>query len=83
MTSYIIDTHRHEVVKAYDNIFKARCVMTYFYAWKDYKRYKLMHDKDEAYEYWRNAWDNSSERYEGLGVSENRLFDMFEDWIKE
>ena len=83
MKSYIVDTESFEVEAQYDNINRARYDMSDHYGWYPNNRYRLFYDDNEVYEYWQSVMIERPEMYEGLGISENQLFDMFSDWLND
>ena len=78
--NFIIDTEKCTIERRYDDICKARYALNDSYAWEAHKRYQLMHSEDELYEYWYEYMEESGVLYEGTGISENRLHDMFNEW---
>jgi len=83
MTSYIVDTERFEVARIYRLLNRARYDMSDFFSWFPNDRYRLFEDQHDAYEYWESVMNERPERYEGRGLSENMLFDMFDDWLND
>lgn len=83
MPAYIIDTEKFEVVKSYPDSSYASYDMSDNYGWHPNNRYRMFHDEDEAYEYWHLCHEESGKFYEGLGYSEHRKHDMFNDWLTD
>ena len=79
MSAYIIDIEKFEVYATRDNPDDINMIEEF--GPEEALKYILCRDENEAYEYWHLCNEESGEFYEGLGYSEHRKHDMFNDWI--
>lgn len=80
MTAYVIDKEKFTVYGKYKSHWDINMSDEFG---PDWKKYKLIKDEDELYEYWRDRVESTGEFYEGLGVSENMKHEMFKEWVMQ
>lgn len=78
---YLVNTVKQKIVFKDENSSRVSYVNTDSYGpGPDWANYRVM-DEDQAWDYWNLCFEESGEAYEGLGYSEDRKMDMFNDWL--
>jgi hypothetical protein len=79
---YLINTVDKKIVFKDENSSRVNYVQTDSYGpGPDWKDYSVM-SEDQAFEYWSDVFESSGEAYEGLGCSEDRKHEIFNDWLE-
>jgi hypothetical protein len=53
MTAYIVDTKKFKVEREYPDSSYASYAMSNNYGWHPDNQYRMLHNEDAAYEYWK------------------------------
>lgn len=78
---YIINLTENKVVSKNKSRPRANWILTNSYAPDPDNKYSIM-SEEEAYDYWHEREEETGVFYEGLGTSENKKHDIFNDWIE-
>ena len=81
MKAYIVDTFRNKIEQEYPNHCSAFFDMSDNYGNHPDNRYKILHDEEDAWDYWYDMVEGRGVLYEGLGISEDTKHDMFKQWL--
>ena len=78
---YIVNLTKNRVEGKNKERSRANYILTDSYAPDPINKYSVMNE-DEAYDHWHNVMEESGIFYEGLGMSDDRKHDIFNDWLE-